>query len=84
MFGVEGGHMIEDDLNKLETLYNRGARYLTLTHNIAPSGATSAADETPKHGRPKSDSPLCGRPCLVVSSAALVAQDGEMLCVKVK
>ncbi|HWI92675.1 MAG TPA: dipeptidase [Flavisolibacter sp.] len=46
MFGVEGGHMIEDDLSKLEALYNRGARYLTLTHNIAPSWATSAADET--------------------------------------
>jgi membrane dipeptidase len=46
MFGVEGGHMIEDDLNKLDALYNRGARYLTLTHNISPSWATSAADET--------------------------------------
>ncbi len=46
MFGVEGGHMIEDDLKKLEVLYNRGARYLTLTHNVAPSWATSAADET--------------------------------------
>jgi membrane dipeptidase len=46
MFGVEGGHMIEDDLNKLDSLYKRGARYLTLTHNIAPSWATSAADET--------------------------------------
>ena len=46
MFGVEGGHMIEDDLNKLNAIYKRGARYLTLTHNIAPSWATSAADET--------------------------------------
>ena len=46
MFGVEGGHMIEDDLNKLEALYKRGAIYLTLTHNVAPSWATSAADET--------------------------------------
>lgn len=46
MFGVEGGHMIEDDLNKLDAIYKRGARYLTLTHNIAPSWATSAADET--------------------------------------
>jgi membrane dipeptidase len=46
MFGVEGGHMIEDDLAKLDALYRRGARYLTLTHNIAPSWATSAADET--------------------------------------
>lgn len=45
MFGVEGGHMIEDDLNKLDSLYKRGARYLTLTHNVAPSWATSAADE---------------------------------------
>jgi membrane dipeptidase len=48
MFGVEGGHMIEDDLNKLDALYKRGARYLTLTHNTAPSWATSAADETTK------------------------------------
>lgn len=46
MFGVEGGHMIEDDLKKLDVIYKRGARYLTLTHNIAPSWATSAADET--------------------------------------
>ncbi|MBL0180796.1 MAG: dipeptidase [Chitinophagaceae bacterium] len=52
MFGVEGGHMIEDDLNKLDALYKRGARYLTLTHNIAPSWATSAADETTKSNMP--------------------------------
>ena len=48
MTGVEGGHMIEDDLNKLDMLYSRGARYLTLTHNIAPTWATSAMDETTK------------------------------------
>jgi membrane dipeptidase len=46
MFGVEGGHMIENHLNKLDSLYKRGARYLTLTHNISPPWATSAADET--------------------------------------
>lgn len=46
MFGIEGGHMIENDLNKLEALYNRGARYLSLTHNEAPTWATSAAGET--------------------------------------
>lgn len=46
MFGVEGGHMIENDLNKLDAIFKRGARYLTLTHNIAPLWATSAADET--------------------------------------
>ena len=52
MFGVEGGHMIEDDLNKLDALFKRGTRYLTLTHNIAPSWATSAADETTKPNLP--------------------------------
>lgn len=46
MFGVEGGHMIENDLNKLKALYDRGARYLTLTHNIAPAWVSSAADES--------------------------------------
>ena len=33
MFGVEGGHMIEGDLNKLDNIYKRGARYMTLTWN---------------------------------------------------
>ena len=36
--------------NKLEALYNRGARYLTLTHDIPPSWATSAKDETTNPG----------------------------------
>lgn len=49
MFGVEGGHMIENDLAKIDALYARGARYLTLTHNISPNWATSAADETNPH-----------------------------------
>jgi membrane dipeptidase len=52
MFGVEGGHMIENDLSKLDALYQRGARYLTLTHNISPAWATSAADETTKPDLP--------------------------------
>lgn len=38
--------MIEDDLGKLENLYNRGVRYMTLTWNNSTSWATSAADET--------------------------------------
>ena len=46
MIGVEGGHMIEDDLNKLDILYKRGARYMTLTWNNSTSWATSAYDET--------------------------------------
>ncbi|NEW78414.1 MAG: membrane dipeptidase, partial [Gelidibacter sp.] len=46
MFGVEGGHMIENDLDKLAVFYNRGARYLTLTWNNSTDWATSAYDET--------------------------------------
>lgn len=48
MIGVEGGHMIEDNLNYLDQLYSRGARYLTLTWNNSTSWATSAWDETSK------------------------------------
>ena len=44
-FGVEGGHMIENDLQKLETFYNRGVQYMTLTWNNSPSWASSHADE---------------------------------------
>ncbi|MFM1795239.1 MAG: hypothetical protein RL642_1624, partial [Bacteroidota bacterium] len=49
MIGVEGGHMIEDKLDYLEALYNRGARYMTLTWNNSTSWASSAADERAKH-----------------------------------
>jgi membrane dipeptidase len=48
LFGVEGGHMIENDLNKLDALYKRGARYMTLTWNNSTDWATSALDETTK------------------------------------
>ena len=46
LFGVEGGHMIENDLDKLVVLYNRGARYMTLTWNNSTDWASSAYDET--------------------------------------
>ena len=46
MMGVEGGHMIEDRLENLQALYDRGVRYLTLTWNNSTSWASSAADET--------------------------------------
>lgn len=45
MMGVEGGHMIEDDLQKLDQLFERGVRYMTLTWNNSTAWATSAADE---------------------------------------
>jgi len=46
MIGVEGGHSIENDLEKLEKLYNRGMRYLGVTWNNSNEWATSAKDET--------------------------------------
>ena len=46
LVGVEGGHMIEDDLQKLEALYNRGMRYMTLTWNNSTHWASSGMDET--------------------------------------
>jgi membrane dipeptidase len=48
MIGVEGGHMIEDNLAYLDKLYDRGARYMTLTWNNSTSWASSAADEQAK------------------------------------
>jgi membrane dipeptidase len=48
LLGVEGGHMIENDLNKLDALFNRGVRYMTITWNNSTNWATSALDETTK------------------------------------
>lgn len=46
LIGVEGGHMIEDNIQKLEALYKRGMRYMTLTWNNSTDWASSAMDET--------------------------------------
>jgi len=43
--GVEGGTAIENDLDKLRTLYRRGARYMSLTWNNSPDWASCAKDE---------------------------------------
>jgi len=48
MFGLEGGHMIENKLKNLDSLYKRGVRYMTLTWNNSTDWATSALDETTK------------------------------------
>ncbi len=45
LFGVEGGHMIENDISKLDALYKRGVRYMTITWNNSTDWATSALDE---------------------------------------
>ena len=55
MFGVEGGHMIENDLTKLDALYKRGMRYMTITWNNSTPWATSAADETTTGGAVNSE-----------------------------
>ncbi|HCY78014.1 MAG TPA: hypothetical protein DHV28_19075 [Ignavibacteriales bacterium] len=44
VIGVEGGHSIENSLDKLVTLYNSGMRYLTITWNNSTDWAISAAD----------------------------------------
>jgi len=46
MAGVEGGHMMEDNLDYLDSFYKRGVRYMTLTWNNSTSWATSAMDES--------------------------------------
>jgi len=46
LIGVEGGHMIENDLGKLEELYKLDMRYMTLTWNNSTSWASSAMDES--------------------------------------
>jgi membrane dipeptidase len=43
--GVEGGHAIESDLDKLEEFYRRGVRYLTLTWNNSTDWAQAAKVE---------------------------------------
>ncbi|HEY0899363.1 MAG TPA: dipeptidase [Sphingobacteriaceae bacterium] len=52
MIGVEGGHMIEGSMEKLEQLAKRGMVYMTLTWNNSTSWGTSAADETKNPGMP--------------------------------
>jgi membrane dipeptidase len=44
VIGVEGGHVIEDSMEKLDSLYNRGMRYLTITWNNSTNWAISASD----------------------------------------
>lgn len=46
LIGIEGGNMIEATVGNLEALYQRGARYMTLTWNYDLSWATSAAQES--------------------------------------
>lgn len=44
VIGVEGGHHIENSLDKLYSLYNSGMRYLTITWNNSTDWAIAASD----------------------------------------
>jgi membrane dipeptidase len=44
LIGIEGGHAIEDSLDKLREFYGRGVRYMTLTHTNTNNWADSSGD----------------------------------------
>jgi membrane dipeptidase len=53
LMGVEGGHIIEDDLAVLRTYHRLGVRYMTLTHSFNTGWADSsgiAESPPPVHG----------------------------------
>src|SRR5438309_3468996 len=49
LMGVEGGHAIANSLTKLDCLYGRGVRYMTLTWNNGNDWAGSSTDPK-RHG----------------------------------
>src|SRR5436189_5463756 len=49
LMGVEGGHAIENSLEKLDSLYRLGVRYMTLTWNNGNDWAGSSTDPE-RHG----------------------------------
>lgn len=44
LIGIEGGHAIQDSLDKLREFYGRGVRYMTLTHTNTNNWADSSGD----------------------------------------
>ncbi len=50
LIGVEGGHMINNDLEVLDDFARRGARYLTLTHMVNTDWADSSGDQPAHNG----------------------------------
>jgi membrane dipeptidase len=50
LMGVEGGHMIGDDLAVLDTFAALGVRYMTLTHTVNTDWADSANDKSVHNG----------------------------------
>ena len=50
LMGMEGGHMIDDDLRVLRTYAVLGVRYLTLTHFLNNNWADSSTDKPAHNG----------------------------------
>lgn len=50
LIGVEGGHSIENSLEKLRRLHELGAQYMTLTHSDSLDWADSCSDEVRSDG----------------------------------
>lgn len=49
LFGIEGGHALENSLPALREFYRLGVRYMTLTHNNTNEWADACCD-TARHG----------------------------------
>ncbi len=50
LMGVEGGHMINDDLHVLDVFAALGVRYMTLTHMVNTDWADSSTDKPAHNG----------------------------------
>jgi membrane dipeptidase len=50
LMGVEGGHMIDEDLGVLRSFAALGVRYLTLTHSLNTTWADSSGDKSVHNG----------------------------------
>jgi membrane dipeptidase len=50
LMGVEGGHIIQDDLRALDIYYRLGVRYMTLTHTANTRWADSSGDRPQWNG----------------------------------
>ena len=50
LMGVEGGHMINDNLSVLDTFAALGVRYMTLTHMVNTDWADSSTDKPAHNG----------------------------------
>jgi membrane dipeptidase len=50
LIGMEGGHAIENSLEKLRRLHGMGARYMTLTHSDSLDWADACSDAPKCHG----------------------------------